>query len=150
MNFDLFGRETEKKKERPPISKLEWEQVKKRYGNKCCLCGKSEKSVGTLEKAHIKAFSRGGTQVSPMCPNCHNKFDNGLLNASELKKLGLTKAQYERLRPKPPKDRYLTVAHPIHGKIKVLKEDTEVVTDMYGKKVRVIKPEAFMSGRWKK
>jgi len=64
--FDVFG-DTGDKKRRQRISKAEWEAIKKLHGNKCVVCGRSEKSVGVLEKAHIKAHSKGGTQVVPMC-----------------------------------------------------------------------------------
>jgi len=95
--FDIFGHE---KKRRPSISKIEWEAKKKLFGNKCVLCGKSEKTVGILEKAHIKAHSKGGSQVIPMCPTCHKKYDKGLLTDRELKKLGIDKKHYRRLIPK--------------------------------------------------
>jgi len=94
-----FGGKPPKKK-RTTISKSEWETIKKTHGNKCVLCGKTEKTVGKIVKAHIKAASKGGSQVIPMCSNCHTKYDNGLLTDSQLKKLGLTRAQYTRNRPK--------------------------------------------------
>lgn len=95
-----FGRE---KKRRTPISKKEWEVRKKQSGNKCLICGRTEKSVGVLRKAHIKAHSKGGTQYVPLCSNCHYKYDHGLLTVTALKKLGLTKEDYARFRPKKPK-----------------------------------------------
>lgn len=98
MDLGLFG---EEKPKRPRISKLEWESIKKSHENKCVLCGKTEKAVGELQKAHIKATSKGGSQVLPMCPTCHKKFDKGLASAAQLKKLGLTRAQYSRMIPKP-------------------------------------------------
>ena len=83
------------------VGKIEWEMRKKQYGNKCALCRRTEKQVGILEKAHMKAGSRGGSQLFPMCPTCHKKFDAGLLNLTELKKLGIPdRKTYERLRPK--------------------------------------------------
>ncbi|MEE8469774.1 MAG: hypothetical protein V3S51_00415 [Dehalococcoidia bacterium] len=84
--FDL-----DEPKKRTPISKAEWDAKKKMMGNKCVLCGQTEKRVGGLEKAHIKAHSRDGTQYVPMCANCHKKYDRNLLTDPELKKLGLTK-----------------------------------------------------------
>lgn len=90
----------EEKPKRPRISKSEWEAIKTSHGNKCVLCGKTERAVGELQKAHIKAESRGGSQVVPMCPTCHKKFDKGLASATQLKKLGLTMAQYSRMMPK--------------------------------------------------
>lgn len=98
MAFGLYG---EEKPKRSSISKSEWEAIKKSRGNKCILCGKTEKTVGGLEKAHIKAASKGGSQVFPMCPTCHKKFDKGLATDTQLKKVGLTRAQYKRMRPKP-------------------------------------------------
>ncbi len=95
----VFGFGAEKKK-RTPISKSEWEARKKQSGNKCIICGESEKKVGGLRKAHIKAHSKGGTQYFPLCSNCHTKYDKGLLLVKELKKLGLTKEKYARLKPK--------------------------------------------------
>ncbi len=90
----------EEKKKRTPLSKKEWEARKKQGGNKCLICGITEKKAGVLRKAHIKAHSRGGTQYFPLCSNCHYKYDNGLLTATELKNLGLTKEEYASLRPK--------------------------------------------------
>ena len=53
------------------ISKTEWEVIKAIHKNKCVICGKTEKQVGILEKAHIKAKSRGGSQYLPMCATHH-------------------------------------------------------------------------------
>jgi len=93
----------EEKKERTPIGKTEWEAIKRRSGNKCLMCGRTEKSAGVLEKAHMKAHSKGGTQYFPLCPTCHRKFDSGKATASELKNLGISKEAYAQLRPKKPK-----------------------------------------------
>ena len=95
----IFGFGEEKKK-RTSIGKSAWEVLKKKG---CFICGKSERQVGLLEKAHIKAHSKGGTQYFPLCPTCHRKFDSGKATASELKKLGISKEVYIRLRPKKPK-----------------------------------------------
>lgn len=97
--FDIFEDVGERKR-RPKISKTEWEAIKKLHGNKCVVCGRSEKSAGILEKAHIKAHSRGGTQVVPMCPTCHRKYDAGKMTASELKKIGINPKNYSKVRPK--------------------------------------------------
>ena len=97
----MYWDETPKRKSGP--SKAEWEAQKKIHGNRCVICGKTEKSVGKLVKAHIKARSRGGSQVMPMCPNHHYKYDHGLLTATELKKIGLTKDDVKKLKPKTPK-----------------------------------------------
>jgi len=95
--MDLFyGSE----KKRATIGKTEWEALKKRHGNKCLLCGISEKKLGGFPRAHLKAHSRGGTQIVPICPNCHTRYDNGLCNQTELKKLGLNKDQYKKVLPK--------------------------------------------------
>ena len=64
------------------------------------LCGRSEKSIGVLEKAHIKAHYRGGIQVVPMCPTCHRKYDAGKMSASELKKIGINPKNYGMVRLK--------------------------------------------------
>jgi hypothetical protein len=100
MSIFDFG---EEKKKRRPIGKKEWEARKKQIGNKCLVCGATEKSVGGLEKAHLKAHSRGGTEYVPLCPTCHKKYDKGLFTVTELRKVGLTKEDYARFRPKKPK-----------------------------------------------
>lgn len=82
------------------VSKTEWEAVKAIYKNRCVICGKTEKQVGILEKAHIKARSRGGSQVIPMCPTHHKMYDQDKLSATDLKKIGLTPKSTARLRPK--------------------------------------------------
>ena len=87
------------KPKRKPIGKTEWETKKKMMGNKCVICGNSDKQAGGLEKAHIMAQSKGGSQVVPMCAICHKKYDNGQLTATQLKKIGLTPAAYKRLTP---------------------------------------------------
>jgi len=68
--------------------------------NKCVICGKSEEDVGGLEQAHIKTQSKGGSQVIPICPVCHKKFDEGKATDQELKKIGLTRAEYNKIIPK--------------------------------------------------
>ena len=104
FGLDKIGGKPQKpKSKRNTISKTEWETIKSAYGNKCVLCGKSEKAVGELQKAHIKAASKGGSQVLPMCPTCHRKFDTGKVTDAELKKLGLTRTKYNRMRPKSGK-----------------------------------------------
>jgi hypothetical protein len=95
-----FGDKPQKNK-RTTISKSEWETLKHTLGNKCVLCGKSEKAVVELQKAHIRAASKSGTTVLPLCPICHRKFDKGKATDAELKKLKLTRAQYNRMIPKP-------------------------------------------------
>ncbi|VUT28150.1 MAG: hypothetical protein SYNGOMJ08_00712 [Candidatus Syntrophoarchaeum sp. GoM_oil] len=104
FGLNKIGRKTQKPKSKSnTISKTEWETIKSVHGKKCVLCGKSEKAVGKLEKAHIKAASKGGSQVLPMCPTCHTKFDTGKLTDAKLKKLGLTRTNYNRIRPKSGK-----------------------------------------------
>jgi len=53
------------------VAKVEWETILRQYHHKCAVCGESEKKLGSLDKAHLKARSKGGSQVLPMCPNCH-------------------------------------------------------------------------------
>lgn len=91
------------KPKRKTIGKTEWAAKKKMMGNKCVICGRSDKQVAGLEKAHIKAHSRGGSEVVPMCAICHKKYDSGLLTATQLKKIGLTTTTYKRLIPSKKK-----------------------------------------------
>lgn len=91
----LYGKE--KKKPRRRIDKA---LVKKIHGNRCKVCGKSEKQVGKLIMAHVKAHSRGGDEVIPLCPNHHTKYDEGLFTSRELKKIGISRKDYEKYRPK--------------------------------------------------
>jgi predicted restriction endonuclease len=88
------------------VSKAEWAAIKAIHKNKCVICGKTEKQVGILEQVHIKARSRGGTQVVPMCPTHHKMYDQNKLSATQLKKLGQTPATAKRLTP--PKRRRQT------------------------------------------
>jgi predicted restriction endonuclease len=87
------------------VTKTEWAAIKASHKNKCVICGKTEKQVGVLEQAHIKARSRGGTQVLPMCPTHHKMYDQNKLSATQLKKIGQTPATAKRLTP-PKKRRY--------------------------------------------
>lgn len=82
------------------VGKAEWEVIKKSHGNRCVICRKHEKEVGELQQAHIKAVSRGGSQVLPMCPTHHRMYDANKLSAKQLKKIGLTKKVSARLIPK--------------------------------------------------
>jgi RNase P subunit RPR2 len=102
----LFGSLNEQPKRKTSLSKSEWEAKKKILQNKCVVCGKTEKSVGKLIKAHVKARSKGGNQVLPMCPNCHWKYDHAqeAFTASQRKKLGLSDRVIKKLSPaKKPK-----------------------------------------------
>ena len=97
--YDFFG-ETKK---RISVGKQEWDVIKQSHGNKCVICKRTDRQVGGLVRAHIKAHSRGGTQVLPMCSICHKKFDRDQLTATELKRVGLTKRSSSRLSPKKKK-----------------------------------------------
>jgi len=86
-------------------SKLEWEPVLKRAGYKCVVCKTTEKFVGKLEKAHLKARSKGGSQLLPMCPNCHQRFDMKLFKPAECKKIGVDYADYVKGKYAPRKSK---------------------------------------------
>lgn len=88
------------------VTKLEWETIKASHKNKCVICGKTEKAVGVLEKAHIRARSKGGSQVLPMCPTHHKMFDSNKLTATQLKKIGLDIKTSAKLSPKKKKAEY--------------------------------------------
>lgn len=94
----LFGKEKKK-----PRRRIDKKLVKKIHGNQCKICGKSEKQVGELQMAHVKAHSRGGDEVIPLCPNHHRKYDKGLLTNKELKKIGISRKDYEKYQPKKRK-----------------------------------------------
>jgi hypothetical protein len=96
-----FGLASEQKRKRR--RHVDKELVKKLHGNRCRICGKTEKQVGELQMAHLKAHSRGGSEVVPLCPTCHRKYDKGLPKAGELKKLGLSQKDYNKYRPKKSK-----------------------------------------------
>ena len=81
------------------VTKAEWIAIKASHGNKCVICGKTERYVGVLEKVHIKARCRGGTQVLPMCPTHHKMYDQNKLSATQLKKIGQTPDTAKRLTP---------------------------------------------------
>ena len=81
------------------VTKKEWEVIKASHKNRCVICGKTEKSVGVLEKAHIRASEKGGSQVLPMCPTHHKMYDSDKLSVVQLKKIGLTKKTSARLSP---------------------------------------------------
>jgi predicted restriction endonuclease len=82
------------------VAKLEWERILAVHHNKCVICGGTERMVGKLEQAHLKARSKGGSQVVPMCANHHGMYDRGDLSSTQLKKLGIKdKTTYNRIRP---------------------------------------------------
>jgi hypothetical protein len=45
---------------------------------------------------HLEALSQAGTLYVPLCPNCHRRFDEGLLTETEQKKLGFATEQEYR------------------------------------------------------
>ena len=85
------------------VTEKEWKGIKASHNNRCVICGKTEKEVGVLEKAHIRASSKGGSQVLPMCPTHHKMYDSDKLSATQLKRIGLTKKASARLSPKKGK-----------------------------------------------
>jgi len=87
------------------VTKKEWEVIKASHKNRCVICDKTEKEVGVLEKAHIRASSRGGSQVLPMCPTHHKMYDSNKLSVTQLKKIGLTKKSSARLSPRKKRKR---------------------------------------------
>jgi len=91
--------------ERKQISQAQWKIIKAQWNNRCVLCGRTEKQVGILVQAHIKAFSRGGSdQRIPLCLNDHYRFDHRSLTLAELKKLGiLDRKTYLKLVPRKTK-----------------------------------------------
>ena len=85
------------------VGKAEWETIKTVRKNRCVICGKTEKQCGILEKAHIRARSKGGSQVLPMCPTHHKMYDQNKLSATQLKKIGQTPKTTKRLTPSKKK-----------------------------------------------
>jgi hypothetical protein len=85
------------------VGKLEWEAIKRRANYSCIICGKSETAIGKLIQTHLKADSKGGSQILPMCRNDHGRYDDGELTDRELKKIGVTREDYNKYRPKKGK-----------------------------------------------
>jgi len=85
------------------VSKADWAAIKASHKNKCVICGKTEKHVGIPEQVHIRAPSRGGPQVLPMCPTHHKMYDQNKLSATQLKKIAQTPATAKRLAPSKKK-----------------------------------------------
>jgi hypothetical protein len=81
------------KPKRKTISTTAW-AIKKKRG--CIICGKTS----PLEKAHIRAHSKGGSDIEAMCRNHHKDYDAGKLNDAQLRKLGISRRQYEGSLPK--------------------------------------------------
>ena len=90
---------------RKRISNTEWKEIKAIHKNRCVICDETDKSCGGLERAHLKADSRGGTQVVPMCATCHKKYDGGKLTLTKLKRIGLTPEMYKKVTPSNKKNR---------------------------------------------
>ena len=85
------------------VSDIEWEAIKARAKSKCLMCNRKEgKEFPRLEKAHLKAASKGGTQIIPLCPDCHRKYDSGTCTAEDLAKIGVKPEHYKRVQPKKP------------------------------------------------
>ena len=81
------------------VGKAEWTAIKASHKNRCVICGQTEKQVGILEQADIRARSRGGSQVLPMCPTHPKMYDQNKLSATQLKKIGQTPKTVKRLIP---------------------------------------------------
>lgn len=86
-------------------TKAEWKAGKKHWGNRCCVWGTTEKKLGGLDKGHLKARSKGGSQLVPMCPNCHQRYDKKLLNKREAESIGLDYIRHLRGTYSPRKSR---------------------------------------------
>lgn len=59
------------------ISRKEWEDIKRRHGYKCAICGESKER---LTKDHIRPIPRGGTDtadnIQPLCRSCNARKSN--------------------------------------------------------------------------
>ncbi len=84
----------------PKISDLEWKNIKALYGNKCLICGEPDTDDKLLVKANLLAKTKKGTQVIPICRNCHARYDAGLLTDKDLKKIGMSREDYMKMLPK--------------------------------------------------
>ncbi len=82
------------------VAKREWEIILNQHHHKCVFCGVTEKQTDKLEQAHLLAQHKGGTQVVPLCPTCHRRFDRGKATVKELKNIGITPEQYKKIKPK--------------------------------------------------
>lgn len=107
---------------------------------------KLKKTVGGLEKAHIKAASKGGSQVVPMCPTCHKKFDKGLATDTQPAKVGLTRAQYNHNRPKPGPRKPKPPESPVEEYLKETEKATQEL--IFGKKRKKSNEKEVMSQLW--
>jgi len=82
-----------------PPRRVNRKEVLKLHGNRCKFCGKSGEKV-PLDMAHYLANSKGGNERIPLCPTCHRRYDTGRATPSELKKINITKEEYEEFLPK--------------------------------------------------
>jgi hypothetical protein len=94
----LWGKAAKPK--RKPLAKSEWESIKLRQKNKCLMCDVSERTCGGLVKAHVKAHSKGGTQIIALCSNCHKKMHRKLCKKTGLRKIGIPPEKYKYYLPK--------------------------------------------------
>ena len=88
------------------VSSLVFGQKKKPKGHtinlgvgRCMLKGTTG-CAGKLKKAHIKAEHKGGRVTWQLCTRHHEDFDDGKLNDSQLRLLGLSRRKYNTYRPK--------------------------------------------------
>jgi hypothetical protein len=82
------------------VGKSEWIALKNQWNNRCAICRLTEGEMGTFDKAHLKAGSKNGKLILPLCVRCHRKYDRGQLSDSELKRIGLTRENYVKFLPK--------------------------------------------------
>jgi hypothetical protein len=89
LAFNIFGPSVRKKPKN-------WTVHLGKNDQTCLLCGKKR----TLQRAHIRAKSKGGGPTVSLCYDCHRRYDGGKATASDLRKLGITRGQYSQYRPK--------------------------------------------------
>ncbi|HJJ43162.1 MAG TPA: hypothetical protein O0X69_02660 [Methanocorpusculum sp.] len=110
------------------VTKKEWDSLKAMHGNKCVICGQMDTNGTLLEKAHLKAQSKGGTQVIPLCPTCHTKYDKGLLSDAQLRIIGVKPEDYGKMRPKKPEKKFSGVSSsPSYAKVANINDIDDIV-----------------------
>jgi hypothetical protein len=65
------------------LAKEKRKAIRQKIASECLVCGESR----CVEMAHIVPRSVGGALTMPLCPTCHNCYDEGILSEDELEAL---------------------------------------------------------------
>jgi hypothetical protein len=73
----------------------EFDTIRRSHHYRCCICRQPEKVTGTL--LPVKGKTAEGENTFPACPEHHSKYLQGFFTGAELKKIGISSEEYQRI-----------------------------------------------------